>query len=426
MKGFLKFLVGGILGGVLGWGLGYLRIPMVEKDGSFWVGAGMGLAVLILSFPTFFLFGKRLPFTKWDTKRSGQEGQFLQRDGISAFWIYFPLVLALVTTVTSILLYHRVNTLEADNEYQILRLQAQAESLEGHRRSDLGSLLQELLEKVDEELELHDDRTLSDSTIDRIAALSFALKPYGYYAMDSIPHKRLSPERGFLLWNLAVLGIDSSSFRKIKQDSYFMEADLCGARLVGADLSGANLSGANLMDADLQNVDFRNANLRDANLWGANLNGANLSGAEVRRADMRWASLNGVTAENSKLDGVNLSNAQLRKADLQGSKFRWAQASSAILDSANLMGVDMQGTNLQKSNLTGAQMQESNIKWAALNDANLQGVDLSDARVEDFFTQHLQNWHFVGKTDIETGYLVLRDTSGRYDAGLMLNKIREK
>ena len=40
MKGKRFLLLGLVLGGVIGWALGYLRFPYLEKSGSFLVGLG--------------------------------------------------------------------------------------------------------------------------------------------------------------------------------------------------------------------------------------------------------------------------------------------------------------------------------------------------------------------------------------------------
>src|SRR5690606_32331390 len=100
------------------------------------------------------------------------------------------------------------------------------ELAESVRRGNLVLLLNNVLDKIDQELKTHPDRQLSDETIGRISILCDLFKPYSYQYEDTDTFTRLSPERGFLLRTLNSMQIDSASLQKIFVQSTFAYADL--------------------------------------------------------------------------------------------------------------------------------------------------------------------------------------------------------
>src|SRR5262249_17519619 len=155
------------------------------------------------------------------------------------------------------------------------KIQEQSELMQSARKSNMTFLLNDILDKVDDDLKNNPNRNLTDKTIANIVkAFNNSFIPYRNWEGDSLSEKGLSPERGQLLLALYKKNMDSSSFNKIKRS-----ADFSGSDLKYGDLGGIDLNGANL-----ENADFSNANLSGANLKGADLRGANLYGAHADSA----------------------------------------------------------------------------------------------------------------------------------------------
>ena len=62
MKGKRMLLIGTVFGLVLGWGMGYLRLPYFENNAAFWIGflTCIGLLGLLLTFLIVWNKGKLL------------------------------------------------------------------------------------------------------------------------------------------------------------------------------------------------------------------------------------------------------------------------------------------------------------------------------------------------------------------------------
>src|SRR5688572_1217410 len=92
---------------------------------------------------------------------------------------------------------------KAQSQYQRQNIIRQAELIDSMRRSDLGSLMSNVLEQIDDELKQNQKGILSDATIDRIVTACYAFNPYVYAKGDTVATKKLSPERGRLLLMLS-------------------------------------------------------------------------------------------------------------------------------------------------------------------------------------------------------------------------------
>src|SRR5204862_7893161 len=146
------------------------------------------------------------------------------------------------------------------------RIREQSELIESCRRSSLVILMNDILDKVDDDLKNNPGGKLSDKTIASIvAAFNYTFIPYRYWEGDSLSEKKLSPEKGQLLLELFIKNIDTSSFNKIKLNAHFSGADLRKGDLRGVDLSGADLKDVDLSDADLSGASLSSADLRGAN-----------------------------------------------------------------------------------------------------------------------------------------------------------------
>ncbi len=425
MKAISNLLIGIILGGLIGWALGFLRLPYIENNFSFLVGFTACFAFAALGILLFLaLNGNFLPF-----RMVGKDAKTSVANAPLAPALISILVAASIIYggVKSFLIFKQNRILKTRLQDQDDKIREISEVIEADMRGGLIVLLSSVLDKVDDELKNNPGRTLSDETIARITAtVNYSFKPCRHWLGDSLSQNELSPERGQLLLALSAMKIDSASYNKIISNTSFSGADLRGSDLKRADFSGADLKGADLQDADLSGSDLSGADLKETNLWGANLNNANLNKADLRRSNLSWTDLNGINLRLANLDGADLTNAQLRRADLSGATIQWAKADGVLLNEANLTGVDLKGTVLARANLSGARLNEANLGKVSLREANLAGTELDRTSVEaeDWF-EKLNEWRIAEAREIRVGYRIADDTAGRYKESIYrLEKIR--
>lgn len=409
MKGKRYLLIGLVFGIVIGWALGFLRLPYIEKDFSFLLGFITALAfvslvlILLTAWNRKFLLGLIGPKTVTGDSKGTRAHTFI--------WIILVGILVLGGVLGGLTLYRQQESFKLQIQNRDKKMQEMAALMESVKGNDLEPLMHRILDDVWEKLKHNPGRTLSDTTIARIAAISFSFKPYPYIEGDSLSGAPYSPERGQLLQALVLMNIDTGSFAQIKRNASFAGADLRGADLKRLDLSGINLKGANLKDADLSGVNLKGADLGEASLWGANLNQANLSNANLKRTDLRWAQMNEATLILANLSGANLTNAQLRKADLTNATFQWAQSVGTLFYEANLTNVYFIGTDLSKANLNQANLYETDLRRINLSQADLVGVKLNKALVEENWLEKLKAWQPTGLKELEENYTVVNDTA---------------
>ena len=420
MKGLLKFFAGALLGVIAGWVLGFLRLPMVEKDAGFWVGLVGGAGGVLLVVGAWMSARNHAKVLQ---QIAGSES----RRAYHGVWIPLALLIGFSGLLSTWLVYRQNGQMEVLAKGQAERIEDQTALITSIRSSQQVFLISNVLENVDRDLR-EAPGLLSDATIARIAALSYSFKPYRSVEGDSLSPRPLSPERGQLLVALAAMPIDSLSWLRLKGATSFASADLSGANLSHADLSGINLHSANLRDALLDHADLTAANLHFASLWGARLNHATLTGANLTVADLRWAEANGCTAAAAIFNGADLRNAQFRKANLRGAKLRCVPADVAQFQGADLRDADLKVCQLDGANLNHALLQGSNLKMVDFKGANLADVAMDSVRVGgDSWAKVKEEWHYDGDVQAwEQQYEIVKDTTKRFEAEhLFLPKKRE-
>ena len=398
----LFHVLGLILSVLFGWALGYIRVPYVQSDHSFWVGFVGGLGLFVLIAALLFIWNKII--------RTSLVGPYTTINDAKHRWYSFIWVSSILIFIGVItfggITYNQNKAYQAQIRNQQIRIKEQVQTIDSLRQSKLMIVMRNLLDAVDKEVHNHPSRALSDETIARVVALGAAFKPYKY-TEDSIPAKKLSPERGQLLLALSNIKMDSSSFSKIKNKISFAEADLRKANLKGIDLSGVDLSKANLQDAILIEANLKNSNLKKANLNRTNFDRAELSGADIKRATMRWAELNDANLEKANLDGADLSNAKLRKANLRAASVRWVDLTGGFLNESNLIASDLARSVLVKTNLTNARLIDAYLKGVDFKDAILGGTIVNRDWLETIQDKKLE---VVDVEDVIAQYTLSADT----------------
>ena len=272
-----------------------------------------------------------------------------------------------------------------DGHLSYLEREAQQadDAIEAVRLSEQVRLMGPVLEHVDRELLRRGDGSLSDSTIARLAALSYSLRPRLTSDSDSTKAIKQSIERGQLLMAILHAGIDTMTLQKIYENVSFAYADLPKAELDNAFLTGIDLRHANLTDASLRGSILHKANMQHATFWGADLRNADLTNSEIRRSDMRWATLVEANLTGAVLQGADLSSAKLNDAILNGVRMRNATLADAFIRNAALNRADLREANLVRANFEESSLTGADIRRADLTEASLANTDLSEARLVD-------------------------------------------
>lgn len=408
----------------MGWALGFLRFPYVEKNSSFLLGFIACFAFVSLTLILLFIWKKNSLLVRLISKTPATQNSNNITRSYTVIWILVSAFIVFGGLISSVLIYKQNKLFETKTQDQNKRIREQSELIESVRRSSLVILMNDILDKVDDDLKNNPDGKLSDKTIASIvAAFNYTFIPYRYWEGDSLSEKKLSPEKGQLLLALLIKNIDSTSFDKIKRNALFYGADLRGAKLIGVDLSGSDLKDADLKDADLSGADLRGSDLRGANLGGANLNKANLSRADLRRADLSWAELNEIVLDSANLNGADLTNAQLRKADLRRAKFQVAKLDGALLNEANLEGGYIVDASLVKANLTRVNLTKADANRANFNEAIMTEIELTNTDVDKDWFKKLKDWQIIGAKEIQKSYKIVQYEAAHNELRYRLEKI---
>lgn len=400
-----------VLGAILGWILGFLRLPFLENNFSFLLGFIACLSIVSIGLLVQYIWRK-----KPSTPSTLQKNTFRSILTLS--------LILLGGFVSSFLFFQQNKFSKIQANQQNKKLSEQFELEATTRKSNALILINNLLEQIEDELKKHPQRMLSDEMIERIATLNYSFTPYQYFDGEKFSKKKWSPERGQLLLSLAKMKIDSSSFSQIKMKTSFLGADLKNANLSGADLSHSDLREANLDQANLAGSNFNNAILEKASLQKVNLSEATLNKANLKNSSMQWAEFQAAELTGAFFNGANLSNAKLRKVNLTSTDLRWANLSNVFLNQANLSNANLLEADLSQANLELANFTEANLITTVLIGANLKNVNLTDAdllaaKVELDWLEKIDIWQVIGAKEIQASYTIGEDALPQYKYKLL-------
>ncbi|MEM6720282.1 MAG: hypothetical protein AAF611_13235 [Bacteroidota bacterium] len=176
----------------------------------------------------------------------------------------FAIVVAILPTlfliIQTVYLGKQNDKIDKQNELitnQNARLEQQTYLQEAGRRSSLIFLMNNVLDKMDEELKdsMNKNRNLSDQLIGRIIALSKSLKPYKYLENDSLS-MTVSPERGQLLVNLTKAKLSNQTYEKFFENADFSYSEISNMTFNGISFGNLNLSFSNLTKVTFEKCNF--------------------------------------------------------------------------------------------------------------------------------------------------------------------------
>jgi len=374
----------------------------------------VGIVLLLLSFRTVIL------------KHTFVEGSWVRL----IYTILIVLACGLVAGYASLAFK---SAIETNAHIAELAMQRSSALVEAERRSGQAAILAQVITTAELEVTSSPTRSLSDDSIDKIAAISYSLKPYHRLSEDTLSSLPLSPERGEILVLLSALNIDTNSLRSIYLRTSFEGADLTDANLRGAYLRDIDLQHASLKNANLDGVELSGANLTGAHLWGISLNNSRCIGTKFRRCNMQWAELNNSVLTHADFSSSNLSSSKLRNSDLDHALIEWAVLDDAFLDNSKVRGVSLLGSRLHRAHLKGlvapnisfrrtdlkdadlsnAYIIKANLDEIKLDNTNMTGTSLDSAIVKDLnWLESLSEYNVRSSQQIQGQYKIVQQPSG--------------
>lgn len=281
------------------------------------------------------------------------------------------------------------SAIETNTYIAELAVQRNSALEEAERRSGQAAILAQIMETAERELTVSPTRSLSDESIDKIAAISYALPPYHLISEDTLTSTPLSPERGEILVLLNAMNIDTNSLRSIYLRTSFEGADLTNANLRGSYLRDIDLQGASLESADLDGAELSGADLTGAYMWGITLNNSRCLETKFRRADLGWAEMNNSILTHADFNSSDLSSAKLRNSDLGHATMEWTILDDAFLNNSNLSHVSFVGSRLHRTHLAGMNGPHLSFRIADLRDADLSNASIINANLDNAKLDHV-------------------------------------
>lgn len=396
------------LSAVMGWAFGFIKLPYIERNYSFWLGfvACFTLIAFIIAIYWEWNNNKEIKlFENANNPETGKQKQSITKNKIPLYFIFFALLLL------CILSYFKMQRTKeklnlANAEINEVKYNANLEL----QRINI-SLLLDLINKLDSTKMNFQDKSSVDNMIDRIVSLSSSFKIHKVWDMENKVFQSISSERGLLLLALLKTNMDSNYFKKIKENVSFYGADLRNADFHGLNLSGIDLKNANLQYANLQGTNLNNANLNDAILVGANLNQASLVGANLIGAKLNWAKINEADLQMAKLDSIDLSNATLQK-----SKLNHAVLLQAILCNAIFYEADLNYSYLMYTNLSNVNFAKALLTHTVFSRTDLGSTILNEAIVKENWIEGLHENKNKGVNLIHEKYQIICDSTTIQDS----------
>jgi len=260
---------------------------------------------------------------------------------------------------------------------QNLNLQIQNNLLEADRRGSLVFLMNNLLDKVDDEIKaesykldsignftIDDDHlvpdkfryNLSNPLIGRITALSRAFQPYQMLVNGNLSEPQ-SPERGQMFIALIQSGLNQDTYKRIFYESDFSYSVIGSISVRHGCLELASLS----------NSFIRNSKFPYSNLYGAFIDYADVSLCSFVSCDLEGATFEGSDLSVSTFKRANLAECNFSKAKLDRTIFNYANLEDADFYEADINYASFIGTNFKDTDIGIEQLMKAESLLDCIN-----------------------------------------------------------
>ncbi|MCK8522349.1 pentapeptide repeat-containing protein [Aquimarina sp. D1M17] len=227
-----------------------------------------------------------------------------------------------------------IQTLLLKNQNELVH--NQTDLVESQRRSSLVFVMDNVLSDLNEELKykgVNSKNNISNTLQARIVSLSLAMQPYKYKEGEKLIDKKISPERGQLLYSLIKSDLGQQSLSDIFYAGDFEYSSLREVSLGrGVYLKYAKLNHSNLYKANMPAANLASSELKEVDMSYINLSDANLSRARLIEANVKNAEMAGIDLTNANLSGADFTGADLSEAKLWGAKIVDANFTDTVLD----------------------------------------------------------------------------------------------
>lgn len=340
----------------IGWTIGYIRLPEIQIESTFWLGFSIAGVLFFFVFSSFPLLKRR--------SKS------------------FPKVAFIV--IALFLLVIGLQFLEIKkNEYEDVMKSSEVDELkslvEFEKQMRLSPLIDHLIASLNQ-LENNESKQIDNASIAKLKALDNYFIPYEYKENCTLLEQKVSPEKGYLLLSLLNSDLDSASLSKVIGEISFEGSSLRNANLSGYDLRSINLDGSDLQGADLSHSLLKGASLRGVDFTKANLSNACIDSCILNRSNAQWAVLSGASLVGSQAEGCSWSFAVLDSAVLSGATIKNTNLEGAILSYANL-----DSALLYYDTLTGAHLSQTIFTVKKMSRTLIDNVEVDSTSVNTFW-----------------------------------------
>ncbi|MBK9106835.1 MAG: pentapeptide repeat-containing protein [Saprospiraceae bacterium] len=393
---------------LLGWFLGFIKIPYLQVKYTFYLGFVAGLVLLTLFLIILNSFKNSNQNLSIQNILSGNHNKNKQAF-VRNIWVLFILTGLILLAGYIGYAWNKSKMRKLDQlETELAELRMQA-SLDDQKNKI--SLLLELIHTMDSMRVQTKDTFVLQQMTRRLVSLSSTFKVQKQWDSESKSYRELSSMRGMLLLAFLNSGLDSATFQNIKDQLSFSYADLRNADLRGQNLQGIDLSYANLEQANLEGAQLDYALFRGANLIATNLNRTTLVETNFIGAKLNWAKVNEAKMNYARLDSADFSNATICKSNL-----KYATYINTMMRYALLQDSDMSNGFFISTDFSHANLSKSNLKDPDFRKANLIGTILSNVIIQDDWFQLLSKESNEGVQEIITNYHVIRDSTAVKDS----------
>lgn len=197
-----------IFGIVIGWAMGFLRLPYLEKNYSFLLGFVTALAFISLVLLLWRARNRELLSRLTSKKTANGYSKDIRTQ--TFIWIVLLGVLVLGGGMLGGTIYRRNEAYKVQIQNRDRQLQEMAALVETLKKNDLKPLMNSLLGELEAELKNVRQAVAGHHDCQNSGIESCVQNKY--LEADSLSEKAYSPERGQLLQALVLMQMDTASF----------------------------------------------------------------------------------------------------------------------------------------------------------------------------------------------------------------------
>ncbi len=311
-------------------------------------------------------------FTELQEKRSVSKDTV--SDLLTALFIRITRIgvfLLITSLLPTMLILLQVYYLKSQNRLitgQNERIKQQTFLQEAGRRSFMIGILDQIIKETIIDGGLNGSKRVASEA--RLIAISKTLKPYHYLDNDNLTTEALSPERGYLLYNLLQ-----------NQDNINLD------RIIDNVESLSLLSAINFDSAELKNATMSQLYIKKIHLDNANLEGSIFTKSTIKGDKDIFDKKGNVIIKGEK--------ATFRNGSLKNTSFEYCDILNCVFTNANLFNANFANGTISNVNFTNANLENSTFNNSSLfhinfKDANIFNSNFNNTSVPKNFMEEME------------------------------------